>query len=177
MPLQLRLILAGVLLLPIAGGAQVQGDAPEETANLRSVTAAEYKGHVESLKALVAACEKNPAECDAKKVGDDERVEGGGFQTRWSWLRDALSTAHDPASPDRAKLLQQAATRLDEDDTLANASNAQSADAFQRARKQADDVLSRPEFRDCGGAVVSRTPDRKVLAVDGQRLQRCLAVR
>ncbi len=147
MRLQLRLILAGVLLLPMAAGAQVQGDAAEETANLRSVTAAEYKGHVESLKALVAACGKNPAECDAKKVGDDERVEGGGFQARWSWLRDALSSAHDPASPDRTKLLQQAAARLDEDDTLANASNAQSTDAFQRARRQADDVLSRPEFR------------------------------
>jgi Domain of unknown function (DUF4129) len=147
MGLQLRLFLAGALLIPIAAGAQAQGDAAQGTVDLRSVTIAEYKGHLESLKALVAACEKNPIECDSKKVGADERVEGGSFQAHWSWLRDALSSAHNPDSPDRAALLQQAAARLNEDATLADRSNPQSADAFQRARKQADDVLSRSEFR------------------------------
>ncbi len=148
MPPQLRLLLAGILFLPISAGAQVEGgDSAQETADLHSVTAAEYKGHLESLKALVAACEKNPTECDSTKVGADERVEGGGFQARWSWLRDALTSAHNPALPDRATLLQQAAARLNEDATLADRSNMQSADAFQRARKQANDVLSRPEFR------------------------------
>ena len=46
---------------------------------VRTVNAAEYREHLESLKMLVEACQKNPAECDAKKVGDDERVEGAGF--------------------------------------------------------------------------------------------------
>jgi hypothetical protein len=148
MPLQLRLFLAGVLLIPISAGAQVPGgSAAQATADVRSVTIAEYKGHLESLKALVAACKENPTECDAKKVGADERVEGGGFQAHWSWLRDALSSAYNPASPDRARLLEQAAARLNQDDALANESNPQSADVFQRARTRADDVLSRPEFR------------------------------
>jgi hypothetical protein len=97
---------------------------------------------------LVEACQKNPAECDAKKVGDDERVEGAGFQTRWSWLREVLSSAHNATQSDREKWLQEAAARLDEDAVLAaDAAPPQVVDAFPRARKQADDVLSRPEFR------------------------------
>ena len=147
MPLQLRLCLTGVLLIPISAVSQVQAGAAQETADLHSVTAAGYSGHLESLKALVAACEKKSTECDSKKVGADERIEGGGFQTHWSWLRDVLSSAHNPELPDRAALLQQAAARLNEDAILADRSNVQPVDAFQRARKKADDVLSRPEFR------------------------------
>jgi hypothetical protein len=100
-----------------------------------------------NLKMLVEACQKNPAECDSKKVGDDERVEGAGFQTRWSWLREVLSSAHNARQSDREKQLQEAAARLDEDAVLAADAAPQTADTFPRARKQADDVLSRPEFR------------------------------
>ena len=81
------MILGGILLISASAPGQVQGNTSEETANVRAVTAAEYRGHLESLKMLVRACERNPAECDAKKVGDDERVEGAGFQTRWSKAR------------------------------------------------------------------------------------------
>jgi hypothetical protein len=49
--------------------------------------------------------------------------------------------------PDREKLLREAVARLDEDVALSDESVAQSGDTFQRARKQADEVLSRPEFR------------------------------
>src|ERR1700757_3545320 len=119
MPHHLRVLLAGILLLPITAGAQTQPPAPGEAANVQSATSAQYKGHLVNLKALVEACEKNAAECDPKKVGDDERVEGGGFQTRWSWLRDVISSAHNPALADREKLLQDAEARLSEDATLA----------------------------------------------------------
>jgi hypothetical protein len=44
-------------------------------------------------------------------------------------------------------LLQDAAARLDEDAALETATEAQSSDNFQRARKQADEVLARSEFR------------------------------
>jgi Domain of unknown function (DUF4129) len=143
---ELRVILGGILISASALG-QVPGDRSEETANVRAVTAAEYRGHLESLKMLVEACEKNPAECDAKKVGDDERVEGAGFQTRWSWLREVISSAHYATQSDRETQLQVAAARLDEDVVLAGEATPQTADTFSRARKQADDVLSRPEFR------------------------------
>jgi hypothetical protein len=100
-----------------------------------------------SLKMLVEACKKNAAECDPKKVGEDERVEGAGFQTRWSWLRDVLSSAHNATPSEREKQLQEAAARLEEDAVLAAEAAPETADTFSRARKQADDVLSRPEFR------------------------------
>jgi hypothetical protein len=147
MPSQLRMLLIGTLLISASAVAQVQVDAPEETTGVRAVTAAEYRGHLERLKILVEACRKNPAECDAKKVGDDERVEGAAFQTRWSWLREALASAQKAGQPDREKLLQETAARLEEDAVLEGEAASQSADTFQRARKQADDVLSRPEFR------------------------------
>jgi Domain of unknown function (DUF4129) len=143
MRLQLRMLLAGVLL--ISGSAVTE--AQEETAGVRLVTAAEYRGHIARLKVLVQSCRRDPAECDAKRVGDDERVEGGGFQTRWSWLREALSGAHNPAQPGREKLLQEAAARLNEDAALAEEAAPQAADTFQRARKKTDEVLLRPEFR------------------------------
>jgi len=143
----LKVFPAGVLLMTVSAFAQVPSDAPEQTTSVRAVTSAEYLRHIESLKVLVQACQKNAAECDAKKVGDDERVEGGGFQTRWSWLRDTLTTAHNPALPERDKILQEASARLDEDAVLVGESSSASGDAFQRARKKTDDVLSRPEFR------------------------------
>jgi hypothetical protein len=144
---QLRVVLSGILLISVSAFGQVQGDASEDTANVRTVTSTEYRGHLASLKMLVEACKKNPAECDSKKVGDDERVEGAGFQTRWSWLREVLSGAHNATQSDREKRLQEAAARLDEDAVLASEAALQTADTFQRVRKQADDVLSRPEFR------------------------------
>jgi hypothetical protein len=140
---QLRVLFAGIVLIGGSAIAQVQ----EETSGVRAVTAAEYRGHIAGLKVLVQACQKSPAECDAKKVGDDERVEGGGFQTRWSWLREVLSNAHNATQPGREKLLQEAAARLDEDAVLAEEALPRAADTFQRARKKTDEVLSRPEFR------------------------------
>jgi hypothetical protein len=144
---QLRVVLSGILLISVSAFGQVQGDASEDTANVRTVTSTEYRGHLASLKMLVEACKKNPAECDSKKVGDDERVEEAGFQSRWSWLREVLSGAHNATQSDREKRLQEAAARLDEDAVLASEAALQTADTFQRVRKQADDVLSRPEFR------------------------------
>src|ERR1700678_520903 len=98
MPLLLRIFLAVVLL--ISASAQVRGDVPEQTAVVVAVSAAEYREHLESLKTLVQACQANAAACDAKKIGNDERVDGG-FQTRWSWLRETLANAHNATQPDR----------------------------------------------------------------------------
>jgi hypothetical protein len=148
---QLKVLLGGILIsvsaFGVSASGQGQGDASEETANVKTVTTAEYRGHLASLKVLVEACRKDPAECDAKKVGDDERVEGAGFQTRWSWLRDVVSSARNAALLEREKQLQEAAARLDEDAILADEAAPQTGDMFPRARRQADEVLSRPEFR------------------------------
>jgi hypothetical protein len=140
-------LLQGILLITASAVAQVQADAPEETTSVRSVTAAEYRAHLENLKMLVEACQKNPTACEEKRVGDDERVEGSAFQARWSWLRAALASAHDIKAQDRERLLQEAVTRLGEDAALAVETSPQSGGEFQRARKKTDEVLLRPEFQ------------------------------
>jgi hypothetical protein len=145
--MRLQLLLTGILLITASAVAQMQEDAPEETTIVRPVTAAEYRGHLESLKMLVEACQKNPTECEAKKVGDDEVVEGSGFQAHWSWLRQTLVSVHDVKTPDREKLLQAADARLNEDAALAVGTTLQSGNEFQRVRKKTDEVLSRPEFQ------------------------------
>jgi hypothetical protein len=136
-----------MLLIAAPAFLRAQEDAADGTTSVRTVTAAEYREHLSGLKMLVRACEKNPADCDVTKVGDDERVEGGGFQTRWSWLREALSSAHNATDSDREKQLQEVGARLEEDAALAEGTSPRPGAAFERARKQADDVLSRPEFR------------------------------
>lgn len=145
--MRLQLLLKGVLLIAASAVGQVHEGTLEETAKVLPVTAAEYRAHLQSLKMLVEACKKDPAECEEKKVGDDERVEGSGFQARWSWLREALASAHDTKEPTREKVLQEAAARLEEDVALAAGTALQSNDEFQRARKKTDEVLLRPEFQ------------------------------
>ncbi len=126
---------------------QVQESTQEETTKVQPVTAAEYRVHLQNLKMKVEACKKDPAECDAKKVGDDERVGEGDFQARWSWLREALASAHGTKGPTREEILQEAVARLDEDAAFAAGTALQSNDEFQRARKKTDEVLLRPEFQ------------------------------
>jgi hypothetical protein len=141
-----RVCFAIASLIAACAVAQALEDAPEDSAGLRTVTVAQYRAHLESLKSAVASCQYSAAECDAKKVGDDERV-GAGFETRWSWLRDTLAGAKNAAPPEREKLLQQATARLEEDSSLADERTPKSDESIQRARKTADDVLSGPEFQ------------------------------
>ena len=143
MHLGVRGALAGILLIWVCSVAR--GDAPAESTGLRTVSVAQYREHLESLKALVRSCMDNSAECDAKKVGEDERVDAG-FQTRWAWLRDALTSAHG-ATADRENLLRQAAARLEEDSALAEATSSEAEASFRGARKTADEVLSGSEFQ------------------------------
>lgn len=142
-----QLLLKGVLLIAASAFGQVQEGPSEETTKVQPVTAAEYRAHLQNLKMLVEACKKDPAECEGKKVGDDERVEESGFQARWSWLREALASAHDIKEPTREKVLQEAVARLNEDAAFATGTALQSNDEFQRARKKTDEVLLRPEFQ------------------------------
>ena len=138
-----RSLVFGVALLCAGGVVQARGDEP----GVRVVGVAGYRGHLEILRALVQACRQDAVACDAKKVGEDERVENAGFQARWSWLRETIVGAHDPKQQDRERLLQEAEARLDEDATLAVAMEHPRMDEFGRARAGADRILSEPEFR------------------------------
>ena len=147
MPSQLKVFLTGISLITVSAAAQMRVDAPEEPKGAHAVTVSEYRAHLESLKALVQVCQKSAAECDGKKVGEDERIEGNDFRTEWLWLREALSNAHDSKLPGREKMLQEVMTRLNEDAVYSDDAARRSGDAFSAARKKADEVLLRPEFR------------------------------
>jgi Domain of unknown function (DUF4129) len=138
--------IVALLLSTIAVG-HAQQDTTAETVIVRSVSAAGYRDHLGELRVLVEACRREPTACDASKVGDDERMEEAGFQTRWSWLRQTLSSAHDAALPGREEMLREAAARLDEDIAMASGALPPGGDEFGNARKRADEVLSRSEFR------------------------------
>jgi Domain of unknown function (DUF4129) len=139
--------LAGVLLIAACAFARAQEDVPDGATNLRRVTVDQYRARLDSLKGLAHSCETNAAECDANKVGDDERVDGADFQTRWSWLRETLASARKSTQSDRERLMQQVTARLDEDAALAGGGPPQTGEDFRRARKEADAVLSGPEFQ------------------------------
>jgi hypothetical protein len=141
-----RYWLAGLLLSAMAV-AQTRQDAAEEPPAVRSVSAGRYRVHLEEMKVLVAACQRQPTACDVSKVGDDERVEGADFVTRWSWLRQTISDSHNATQPGREKMLEDAAIRLNEDAAMPAEGAASVGDRFQSARKRANDVLSRSEFR------------------------------
>ncbi len=147
MPPQPKIFLTGILLIAVSAAAQMRVDAPEELKGAHAVTVAEYRAHLENLRALVQVCQKSAAECDAKKVGEDERIEGYDFRTEWSWLREALSSANNAKLPGREKMLQEVMTRLNEDAAYSDDAARRSGDVFSAARKKADDVLLRPEFR------------------------------
>jgi hypothetical protein len=150
MRLWLRTLCSGILLIGASAGALSQADAPGEPSKLQTTNVAEYKAHLESLRELVRGCEAAATECDAKKVGDDERVEGFAgvsFQTRWSWLREALNKARNAAPNEREKILQGASARLEEDTAFAGETALPGDVDFRRARTETDKVLSEPEFQ------------------------------
>lgn len=140
------MLFAGILLTGLTA-AWGQEEASTGTADIRAVTVAEYRLHLESLRALVRNCHELVSECDAKKVGDDERVEEKGFLTRWSWLREALESARKASPADRERLLQEVGARLTEDAAFVDPSASSTKDDFPRARKEADEVLAEPEFQ------------------------------
>jgi len=146
MQLRKAVLFAGILLIGLTA-ALGQADVSTGLANVRTVTVAEYRAHLERLREVVRGCQELAPECDPQKVGDDERVDGMGFQTRWSWLREGLESARKASPADREKLLQEVSARLTEDATLADASTSSTKDDFSRARKRADEVLSEPEFQ------------------------------
>jgi hypothetical protein len=138
-------LLLGVTLLSAGACGVARAEPDAETVGVRTVSAAEYRAHVERLQGVVAACRKDAGACDARLAGDDERVEEAGFVARWSWLREVLAKAHDAGLQGGERLLQEASARLDED--AAQGVDAADGAGFGRARKGADDILARPEFR------------------------------
>jgi hypothetical protein len=131
------------------------GPANARAAQLKAVSAAQFRADVAGLQVLVAACETAAAACDPARVGDDERVGDvakNGFAMHWQWLRDALQQARTQKGS-RAAALSEAAARLDEIalESAAAAGGPVEQQSFARARAAANAVLARAEFQAADG--------------------------
>jgi hypothetical protein len=128
-------------------GELVAFDSP--ASDLKVVSAEQYIAEVQQLQALVASCKAKAEACESGKVGDDVTVTAGDrrFDVRRAWLRNALTEAKGKNDADRAELMAKASSRLAADAEEAGASASSDAAAEQRARSEADAILSRGEFR------------------------------
>ncbi len=118
---------------------------------LQQATPDGYRARLESLRGLVGACRDDAKACNPSAVGDDERIQAPNetFQVRRQWLRKLMDDARNPALPDRSVLLNQASARLDEE-LAAISKDASPQPAFTLARRAANSILARPEFRIVG---------------------------
>ena len=117
-----------------------------------SASPAEYRARLQQAAGLAQACSSAAQACDANKAGGDLLVQSGkagksgepaGYTLRLDWLRAALTQAHGAKPELRARLMQEASARLDQELAYLDAPPA----VDTKARAQADAILSRHEFR------------------------------
>lgn len=130
-----------------ARGARAEG--------LKKISVDEFRADVVRLQRVVSECETSATGCNSVAVGDDVAVGDtatGGFEEHWQWLRAALDKAKTTKAEERATLLQETNGQLGE---LAQESGAGTsageAQAFDRARAEANAVLSQRDFQRGGG--------------------------
>ena len=118
---------------------------------LQQTTPDSYRARLESLRGLVGACRDDAKACNPSAVGDDEVIQAPNetFQVRRQWLRKLVDDARNPALPDRTTLLNQASARLDEE-LAAISGEASLQPTFPTARRAANSILAKPEFRVVG---------------------------
>ena len=142
-----------VLLLAISSlQAFAQPGVPLFQPPLQQTTPDGYRARLESLRGLVRACRDDAKACNPTAVGDDNKIQTSDdtFQVRWQWLRKLMDDARNPALPDRIPLLDQASARLDQE-FAGTDDEAQPQPAFSQARRAANSILARSEFRVVGG--------------------------
>jgi hypothetical protein len=140
-------VLAGV---PAAGQSPRAVVPRSVLASVKTVTPAEYRAHLDSLRGLVADCGRVVTGCDAAKVGDDDRVQpasGAPYIERYGWLRDLLDDRNDTDHAQRREMLPRAEQRLAEQEAELDGPQVRSEaiTAAQKAAREA--VLRRSEFR------------------------------
>jgi len=144
-------MLLPVVLLTGCMAARAEEMAFGDTA-VRSVSRAQFVEDVQHLRAVVAACNADAKACDAKQVGDDERVDAGqpdAFELHWGWLRSALHTSQTAKAEDRARYMCEAEAQLNA--MSKEAGGTARDDGFAKARGAANDVLRAPEFDNAVG--------------------------
>jgi Domain of unknown function (DUF4129) len=160
-------LLAAMVAAPWAPALALAAGGDED---LRDVSVAEYRGHLEELDRLAATCQKQRTSqaCDPAQAGPDDRVElatGGASlqrEVRYDWLRDLLDRAgksekpvagnagQAPAANDQPlgvdALLAQARQRLAEDWKQAGAP-VEASPGYDSERKTLNAILARKEYQ------------------------------
>ncbi len=120
-------------------------------AGLKNLSADEFRAEVARLQRVIAGCAGSAAACDVGSVGYDVRVGDeakGGFEQHWQWLRAALDKAKTAKIDERAMLMHEAQGQLAElAQESGDAGTAGQVQEFNRARKEANEVLARGEFQ------------------------------
>ena len=116
----------------------------------------QFSAEIVRLEQVVAACKAAATACNAKTVGDGERIAAAGnepgFTVNWDWLRTAIDTAAKAKAEDRANAMDEATAHLAELAAASSESSGASSDAvFAKARAQASNVLAKSEFQSAAG--------------------------
>lgn len=107
-----------------------------------------FRTHVAVLRDLVGACEKDVADCNADRVGPDERVDALHFDMHWQWLRQELDHAKKAKDDERRGTMRAARARLDEIAAEGSGAGEPAAQQmFAKARPEATRILDSSEFR------------------------------
>jgi hypothetical protein len=156
MRIRLGAVLAGAALLACAWTHAEAFDGDREQVVLRAVSIearqvsqAEYAANLAAMQAVASSCAQRADACDATKAADDFEVVpavGHRFTVRRDWLRIALNDAKTAKDADRAELMKKVDERL-QADAAELTSAPEPAPPVAEARKQADAILARNEFR------------------------------
>ena len=125
---------------------------------LKTVSVAEFRLHLEALRGVVLACERDASSCNPTSVGDDNNVkaaDGTTYIERFDWLRDLLEDRRDPSHTKRAALLPHADQRLQQQLAELDVPSAPAPGISKQMQSARATVLSRKEFRTTSGYSLS----------------------
>ena len=116
----------------------------------KTVQSSIYLEQIANAQAMVAACTASASACDPTRLPDPEHVEdrpGAGYRVSWQWLRDEIAAAKTGKPAERSAKMKAAQAHLAALAVQAGTGLLPSPDGFVQARKAANVVLARPEFR------------------------------
>lgn len=127
--------------------------AAAHAVGLKEISLDGFRAEATRLQGIVVACSGSATACLPETLGDDLRVGDvakGGFEEHWDWLRGALRDAKTAKAEERARLMREAQTRLQEMSHETGAGGVVDTN-FPRERAAANTVLAQSQFQGAVG--------------------------
>ena len=120
----------------------------QPSAEAKHVSVDQYLATLKQQSGLLTSCRLSAAGCDPARVGDDLKVNRNGpsFHAGFGWLRLSLRDARRANDVERARLMDEAATRLQEDAAEMDAAATPEV-SVPEAQTRVNNILNRTEFR------------------------------